>query len=64
MASGCGAANIATHFVLANSGCATPFVPTCGTPPNSVAHFRTALGVMGTVGPKPNFEVSACIICS
>ena len=29
MASGCGAANIATHFVLANSGCATPFVPTC-----------------------------------
>ena len=29
MASGCGGANIATHFVLANSGCATPFVPTC-----------------------------------
>ena len=29
MASGCGAANIATHFVLANSRCATPFVPTC-----------------------------------
>ena len=29
VASGCGAANIATHFVLAHSGCATPFVPTC-----------------------------------
>ena len=29
MASGCGAANIATHFVLAYSGYATPFVLTC-----------------------------------
>ena len=29
LASGCGVANIATHFLLANSGCATPFVPTC-----------------------------------
>ena len=29
MASGCGAANIATHFVVADSGCATPFVSTC-----------------------------------
>ena len=29
VASGCGAANIATHFLLANSGCATPFVLTC-----------------------------------
>ena len=27
MASGCGAANIAAHFVLADSGCAAPFVP-------------------------------------
>ena len=29
MASGCGAANIASYFVLADSGCAAPFVPTC-----------------------------------
>ena len=29
MASGCGAANVATHFVLADSGCAMPFMPTC-----------------------------------
>ena len=29
MASGCGAANITAHFVLANSGCAAPFVLTC-----------------------------------
>ena len=29
MASGCGAVNMATHFVLASFGCATPFVPTC-----------------------------------
>ena len=29
MASGCGAANIAAHFVLADSGCAAPFLPTC-----------------------------------
>ena len=29
VASGCGAANIAAHFVLADSGCAVPFVPTC-----------------------------------
>ena len=29
VASGCGAENIATHFVLANSGCTTPLVPTC-----------------------------------
>ena len=28
MASGCGAANIATHFVLASSGYATPFMLT------------------------------------
>ena len=29
MARGCGEPNIASHFVFANSGCATPFVPTC-----------------------------------
>ena len=29
MASGCTAANIGTHFVFADSCCATPFVPTC-----------------------------------
>ena len=29
MVSGCGLWNIATHFVLASSGCATPFVLTC-----------------------------------
>ena len=29
MASGHGALNIATHFALANSSCATPFMPTC-----------------------------------
>ena len=29
MASGCGAVNVAAHFVLADSGCAAPFVPTC-----------------------------------
>ena len=29
VASGCGALIIATHCVLAPSGCATPFVPTC-----------------------------------
>ena len=28
MASGCGSPNIATHFVLDSSGCATPFVST------------------------------------
>ena len=29
MASGCKDGNIATHFVLADSRSATPFVPTC-----------------------------------
>ena len=24
-----------------------------GTPPSAAAHFRTALGAMGTVGPEP-----------
>ena len=35
-----------------------------GTPPSAAAHFRTALGAMGTVGPEPDFEVSAFIIRS
>ena len=29
VASGCGAANIAMRFVLAKSGCVTPFMPSC-----------------------------------
>ena len=33
-----------------------------GTPPSAAAHFQTALGAMGTVGPKPDLEVSAFII--
>ena len=35
-----------------------------GTPPSAAAHFRTALGAMGTVGPEPDFEVCALIIRS
>ena len=35
-----------------------------GTPPSAAAHFRTALGAMGTVGPEPDFEVFAFIIRS
>ena len=40
MASGCGAANIAAHFVLADSGCAAPFVPTCCCCGNTPAGSR------------------------
>ena len=43
MASGYGAANIATRFVLANSGCATPFVP-----PVAVAFREHCCGEAGS----------------
>ena len=39
MASGNGAANTATHFVLANCGSATPFVPTCCCCGASGSHY-------------------------
>ena len=35
-----------------------------GTPPSAAANVRTALGAMGTIGPKPNVEVCAFIIRS
>ena len=35
-----------------------------GTPLSAIAHFRTALGAMGTVGLEPDFEVSVFIIRS
>ena len=35
-----------------------------GAPPSATANVQTALGAMGTIGPKPDFEVFAFIIRS
>ena len=35
-----------------------------GSAPSAAAHFRTALGAMGTVGPQPDLEVFAFILWS
>ena len=48
----------------AASSTTAPTGATQGTPPSGAAHFRTALGTMGTVAPEPDFEVSAFIIRS
>ena len=60
-----------TRFIkpLARSAPATsstraPMGAPQGTSPSAPAHFRTALGAMGTVGPEPDFEVCAFIIFS
>ena len=48
----------ATHSTAAPMGAPQ------GTPPSAAAHFRIALGAMGTVGLEPDFEVFAFIIRS
>ena len=49
---------------LATSSTTAPRFAPQGTPPSTAAHFHTALGAMGTVGPEPDFEVCAFIIGS
>ena len=46
------------------SGTAGPTGAAPGAPPKAAANVRTALGAMGTIGPKPGFEVFAFIIRS
>ena len=35
-----------------------------GTPPSATTNVRTAMGAVGTIGPRPDFEVCAFIIRS
>ena len=48
----------------ATSNTTAPMGAPQNTPPSAAAHFRTILGIMGTVGPEPDFEVSVFIIRS
>ena len=50
-------------FPAASSTTAPAGVPHSAVP-HAAAHFRNALGTMGTVGPEPDCEVFAFIICS